>query len=79
MIYIYMRNNAKAARAYVAARDSVQRVRITKNGEVLAYGAVPDTNETGWYFAGYVDDLAKLADAEYNSRLLADSHRAHAR
>lgn len=68
MIYVYARNNAKAARAYVAARDSVQQVRITKNGEVHAYGAVPGTDETGWYFAGYVDDLAKLADSEYNSR-----------
>jgi hypothetical protein len=57
-------SSAKIARAYVANRNGVERVRVTKGGEVNAYGVMPNTNQTGWYFAGYVDDLVVMARAE---------------
>ena len=51
---------AKAARAYVAAMAGVERVRIS-DGEVHAYGTMPNTSQVGWYLAGSVDALAALA------------------
>ena len=53
--------NAKIARNYIAARWGVEKVRITKGGEVHAYGPMPNSTFCGWYLAGYVDDLAKEA------------------
>lgn len=55
-------SNARVARTYVATRNGVERVRIT-NGEVHAYGVMPNTQQAGWYLAGYVDDLAAEARA----------------
>lgn len=52
--------NAKIARAYVARRDGVEKVRITGD-EVHAYGRMPNSTTTGWYLVGYVDDLARMA------------------
>jgi len=52
---------AKSARAYVAARSGVERVHITKDGEVHAYGTMPNTTQTGWYLAGTVKALAIVA------------------
>jgi hypothetical protein len=54
-------SNARVARAYVANRDGVERVRITKDGEVHAFGTMPNTIEAGWYLAGFVDELAAQA------------------
>lgn len=51
-------NEAHIARAYIASREGVERVRVTKSGEVYAYGVMPNTNTCGWYLAGYADELA---------------------
>jgi hypothetical protein len=55
------------ARAYVRALPGVERVRVRNDG-VHAYGVMPNTNETGWYFAGYVDDLVTMV------RAMQDAH-----
>lgn len=60
-------SNAKAARAYIAAREGVEKVRITKGGEVHAYGRMPNTNQVGWYLAGTVEALA-IEAAVYGDR-----------
>lgn len=57
-------SDAKIARAYVAARNGVERTRIT-DGEVHAYGQLPNSARVGWYLAGYADQLAAQACAEY--------------
>ena len=57
-------NTTKIARAHIAKRDNVERVRVTHEGSVHAYGAMPNTNQVGWYFAGFVDDLAAEAHAD---------------
>lgn len=51
---------ARAARAYCATLAGVQRIRVL-DGEVLAYGTMPNTSQVGWYFAGSVDILAAMA------------------
>lgn len=28
---------------------------------IIAYGVMPNTKITGWYFAGYADDLARMS------------------
>jgi len=55
--------NAKIARAYIADREGVERVRIMASGEVHAYGDIPNTIYCGWYLAGTVDALADEAAA----------------
>jgi hypothetical protein len=55
-------SKSNIARAYIANRDGVERVRIKRSGEVQAYGVMPNTNTRGWYLAGYVDDLAVEAN-----------------
>jgi hypothetical protein len=47
----------KANRAAILAFVDAERTRITRNGEVHAYGVIPNTNQTGWYFAGFADDV----------------------
>jgi len=54
---------AKIARAYIADREGVERVRIMASGEVHAHGTLPNTNVIGWYLAGTVDALADEAAA----------------
>ena len=61
-------SKSKIARAYVASRRGVERVRVTKSGEVHAYGVLPNTNQTGWYLAGDVATLADMAHAEEMAR-----------
>jgi hypothetical protein len=61
-------NNIKIARAYIANRNSVERVKVTKDGEVHAYGTMPNTNKIGWYLAGYVNELAAMAQTEGTER-----------
>lgn len=56
--------NAKIARAYIKARPGVEHVKINGAFEVHAYGPMLLTDRIGWYFAGYVDDLAARAEAE---------------
>jgi len=47
----------KTNRAAILAFVDAERVRITRNGEVHAYGVLPNTNRTGWYLAGFADDI----------------------
>ena len=47
----------KTNRAAILAFTDAERVRITRNGEVHAYGVLPNTNYTGWYFAGFADHI----------------------
>ncbi len=54
----------KAVRAYLLAREGVERVRVASDGTVDAYGVMPNTNQTGWYFAGVLNELAREADSE---------------
>lgn len=49
------------------ARDC-SRYKITAAGEVHYYGTMPNTNQVGWYFAGYADELA----AKINREMTAD-------
>lgn len=44
-------------RAAIRAFTPGERIRITRNGEVHAYGVLPNTNQTGWYFAGWSDHI----------------------
>lgn len=44
--------------------ESADRVVIKRDGEVHAYGIMPNTNRTGWYLVGYRDDLARMYAAE---------------
>lgn len=50
---------AKLARSYVASLNGVERVRINRDGEIHAYGTMPNTQQRGWYLAGYVDDIVR--------------------
>jgi hypothetical protein len=43
--------------AIVAHLSSAERVRISRDGRVDAYGQMPNSIVTGWYFAGWVEDL----------------------
>ena len=62
-------SKAKIAREYIAARMGVERVRITKGGQVHAYGPMQNTNQVGWYLAGDVDTLASMARTEVGARM----------
>lgn len=44
-------------RAAIIAFTDAKRVRITRNREIHAYGVMPNTNRTGWYFAGFADHI----------------------
>jgi hypothetical protein len=59
--------SVKIARAYIAAKDIVERVRV-RGEEVHAYGIMPNSDSVGWYLAGYVNDLVPLAIAEERAR-----------
>ena len=61
------KDTQRIVRRYVAARDGVERVRITHDGLIHAYGRMPNTDRTGWYFAGYAADIRSMAAAEARS------------
>lgn len=44
-------------RAYVL-ENGAERVRITRNGEVHAFGRMPDSIVTGWHFVGHKENVA---------------------
>lgn len=51
---------SKADRSLIAAyatRRQGERFRITRSGEVHIYGPMPNSIESGWWFAGYEADL----------------------
>lgn len=47
----------RTAIAAAAARQGAERIRITRAGEVHAYGRMPGSIITGWYLMGYADEL----------------------
>jgi len=51
----------KANRAAIIAYVGAERIRITRNGEVHAYGRMPHSTVTGWYFAGFADHILIVA------------------
>jgi hypothetical protein len=48
-----------AIRTHVLNSRDVEKVRITRTGEVHALGTMPNTNHSGWYFVGYVEDVLR--------------------
>jgi hypothetical protein len=61
----------KINRAAIIAYVDAERVRITRNGEVHAYGHIPHSIVTGWYLAGFTDHILD-AIAERANDLRAD-------
>ena len=47
----------KKDRAAIIASVDAERVRITRNGEVHAFGRMPNSIVTGWYFVGFVEHI----------------------
>ena len=39
------------------ANGKIKNYRITKDNEIHAYGIMPNTNKTGWYFVCWLDEL----------------------
>ena len=50
------RKLAKQIRAHLMERSNVERVKYVR-GEIHCFGTMPNTNATGWWFAGYVQDV----------------------
>lgn len=49
--------------AIIVYLSNAERVRISRDGRVDAYGRMPNSVVTGWYFAGWVEDLlARIAE-----------------
>lgn len=36
---------------------AAEKIRVRKDSTVEAFGRMPNTNETGWWFAGIVEDF----------------------
>ena len=51
-------------RRHVKARPGVVRVRICWDGDVEAYGIIPNSNRVGWWFAGYDIDVLREATVQ---------------
>jgi hypothetical protein len=54
----------------VATLPNAERVRISRDGTVHAYGRMPNSISTGWYFAGYAEEILRIeraVDAAYYS------------
>ena len=41
--------------------ETAERCKIKKNGEVHAYGRMPNSNQTGWYLVGFDVNLIEEA------------------
>lgn len=57
-------NDKQAVRAYVLGRNGAEKVRVMTDESVQAYGVMPNSNEPGWYFAGWAKELLAMAEAE---------------
>lgn len=55
----YERQNEKQFRALLRREYGAGKYRITRDGEVHAYGEMPNSNTVGWYFVGYDNDLRR--------------------
>ena len=49
-------------------REFASRVFIKRDGDVLAYGTMPNTNQTGWYLVGQRDELIRQYESEAANR-----------
>ena len=52
------RKLAQQIRAHLMERSNVERVKYVR-GEILCLGIMPNTNQRGWWFAGYVSEVAR--------------------
>ena len=50
------RKEITEAKAAIMEDKGCEKVRFLR-GEIHCYGQMPNTNQTGWYFCGYVQDL----------------------
>lgn len=56
------RTEKKLVRDYII-NMGVEKVRILSDGTVSAYGKMPCTNDDGWFFAGWDDQILRLVKA----------------
>lgn len=71
----------KIERAHIlSAFASSAQIRITRNGEVHRYGETPgNAARTGWFFAGFVDDVLDRLKQEAQDRAYCDyQHETYA-
>ena len=47
-------------RNYMREKFGKRNYRMRKDGGIDAYGKIPNTNVTGWYFLGWRDDVVAL-------------------
>lgn len=47
------------------ANGRIENYRITRDNEIHAYGIMPNTNQTGWYYVGNVEDSDIARMLEY--------------
>jgi hypothetical protein len=47
--------------------SGAERVVIRRSGEVHAYGRMPNSIETGWYYAGNIDRLKAMLRVYLNA------------
>ena len=47
-------------RNYMSEKFGKRNYRIRNAGGIDAYGKIPNTNATGWYFLGWRDDVVAL-------------------
>lgn len=47
-------------RNYMSEKFGKRNYRMRKDGGIDAYGKIPNTNATGWYFLGWRDDVVAL-------------------
>jgi len=59
-----------AVRLYALELHGATQVALMADGSVNVFGRLPNTNETGWYFGGWAEDLLKAA------RAAGDANRA---
>jgi hypothetical protein len=51
----------RTIRAFVLNTTDTDRCRITRNDTVHAYGRMPNSIKTGWWFVGYAEDVLRSA------------------
>jgi ABC-type multidrug transport system ATPase subunit len=54
--------------------EVADKVLIKRNGEIHAYGTMPNTNQSGWYLYGTRDIVAREFEAEDNEQKIHEGH-----
>ena len=54
-------SNLSNIRAALINEFGARQHRITRDGEIHVYGTMPNTNQTGWYLYGRIDNAQTLA------------------